>query len=699
MAPGSNFTRLMEPGYIGKVRLNNRMIKTGVGTGLIGKDGSVTENQIKFYETIARGGVGLMIHEFCTVEFPRGAFRMSHVPRLDNDAFIPGYVKLAEAVHRHGVPFFFQLMHTGAWFGPGQQGVDPGDRIMPSAMTKDMLPGAIFVPVREMTTTEVEELIAKFADAAVRAQKADFDGIEINASHHHFVNGFFSRFWNRRHDRYGCDSLENRARFLAETTQEIKRRCGNDYPVTCIINGAEYGVANATTLEEARQFARILEAAGMDAIQVRVGSYNEYEGILQPERMLYPELPEAMRVKELDWSHNGEGATVPIGAAIKQAVKIPVFMAGRLGPVIGERILRQGRLDFIGMARRLFADPELPRKVAEGRIEDIAPCSGCNYCWHVRFYKDIPVRCRINASWGLAWETGQDLEPSPATRKKKVLVVGSGPAGLEAARVAAARGHEVYLYEKERQPGGAMRLAALVKDLEINEIVRSIRYLVRQINKAGGVIRLGKEVTAGVIDEIRPEVLILAEGGLPAALSIPGLESRKVITSEALHRRVKPWMGLFGPPGVARLTRLWMPIGKKVVIIGGSLHGCQLAEFLVKRGRKVTIVDTAKEMGEGMISDDPERLFRWFEKKGVVMMPGVTYLKVNDQGLVIATPDGAERLLETDNIIIALPPQRNERLFNSLKDKVPEVYHIGDSHRPAYMPEAISEGSRIGRAI
>src|SRR3972149_2720814 len=156
MSGSGDFKKLMEPGYIGKVRLNNRMIKTGVGTGLIGRGGSVTDNLVNFYETIARGGVGLMVHEFCTVEFPRGAFRMQHVPHLDTDAFIPGYARLAAAVHKHGVPFFFQLMHTGAWFGPGQKGVNPGDRIMPSAIPKEELPGAIFLPVGGRSNEEDE---------------------------------------------------------------------------------------------------------------------------------------------------------------------------------------------------------------------------------------------------------------------------------------------------------------------------------------------------------------------------------------------------------------------------------------------------------------------------------------------------------------------------------------------------------------
>ena len=389
MTSGTSFKKLLEPGYIGKVRLRNRMIKTAAGTGFIEKDGTVGETMKGFYETMARGGVGLIIFEYCSVECPRGMLRLSTSAHLSDDKFIPSYRELVEVVHKHGCPFFMQLMHSGAWWAPGQ-GVDPGDRVAPSAMTRMSCQGQVFTPTRELTTAEIEELIDKFARAAERAQKAGFDGIEINGSHHHLVNAFFSRFWNRRHDTYGCDSLENRARFMTEIIREVKRRCGKDYPVTALINGAEYGVENGTTLEEAKIFAQLLQNAGADAIQVRPGGYHEFEGILHADRFFYPELPKELMVKDLDWSRKGKGITVPLGTAVKEVVSVPVFVACRLDPVLGEEILRQGKLDFIGMTRRLFADPELPNKVAAGRLEDIAPCSGCNYCWHSAVSKLAP---------------------------------------------------------------------------------------------------------------------------------------------------------------------------------------------------------------------------------------------------------------------------------------------------------------------
>jgi 2,4-dienoyl-CoA reductase (NADPH2) len=693
MAGRKRFEKLMEPGYIGKVRLRNRIIKTAAGTGLIEKDGTVGETMKGFYETMAKGGVGLIIYEFCSVEYPRGMIRLANSAHLSDDRLIPGYRELVEVVHKHGCPFFMQLMHSGPWFGDTE--IEPGDRAAPSTLSQEELPGPAFAPTKELSIAEIGELIEKFADAAERAQKAGFDGIEINGSHHHLINAFFSRFWNRRHDDYGCDSLENRARFMVDIIREIKNRCGEDYPVTALFNAVEYGVENGTTLEEAKGFARLLQEAGADTIQVRAAGYHEFEGVIQADRFFYPELPDELKVKEFDWSRKGEGITVPLGAAVKQAVSIPVFLACRLDPELGEKILRQGKLDFIGMTRRLFADPELPNKVAAGRLEDIAPCSGCNYCWHRRAFVNLALRCRINAAVGRE----REFEIRPADKKKKVLIVGGGPAGLEAARVAALRGHEVVLYEKEPKLGGLMPLAALIKDFELENILNMIRYFKIQLTKLGVTMRLGNEVTPSVIEEVKPDVLILATGGVPATPAIPGINRGKVIDSTRLHRMLKSYLRIFGPKTLEWLTKLWMPIGRRVVVIGGALQGCELAEFLVKRGRKVTIVDTAEQLGEGMISDDPDRLFKWLNQKGATMMAGVKYEEITDEGLVITTKDGERKTLKADTIITALPLRPGADAFKNLKVKVAEIYQVGDCREPAFMPEAIADGSRIARVI
>jgi 2,4-dienoyl-CoA reductase (NADPH2) len=695
MASGTRFKRLMEPGYIGRVHTRNRIIKTAAGTGLIEKDGTVGETMKGFYETMAKGGVGLLIFEYCSVEYPRGTLRQWYAAHLSDDMFIPSYSELVNVVHKHGCPFFMQLMHSGPWYQANMWSDGPGDRVAPSEFTKDELPAGLFTPTRELSTTEIEEIIDTFAKAAERAQKAGFDGVEINGSHYHLINAFLSRFWNRRHDTYGCDSLENRARFMCNIIREVKKRCGKDYPVTALFNAVEYGIENGTTLAEAKRFAQLLQEAGADAIQVRAAGYGPFSGILHVDRFFYPELPKELMVKELDWSRKGKGVVVPLGAAIKEAVSVPVFLASRLDPKFGEEVLRQGRLDFIGMTRRLFADPELPNKVTAGNLEDIAPCSGCNYCWHLRALVDSPLRCRINAALGRE----REYEIKPTAKKKKVLIVGGGPAGMEAARVAALRGHEVTLYEKETKLGGLMRLAAMVKEIEIESILDTIRYFRTQLTKLGVTTKLGKEVNLSVIEEVKPDVLILAAGGAPSIPAIPGINNRKVIDNAKLHRTLKFYMKFFGPKLLERLTRLWMPVGKRVVIIGGALQGCQLAEFLVKRGRKVTIVDTAEKLGEGMLSDDPDRLFKWLSKKGATMLTQVKYEEITGEGLVITTKDGVRHALEADTIITALPLQPGANLLKNLEEKIPEVHRIGDYREPGYMYDAIADGSRIGRII
>ncbi len=699
MGGNNRFEKLLEPGRIGRVRTKNRMVKTAAGTGLIEKDGIVGQPMIDFYETMAKGGVGLLIYEYCSVEFPRGMLRPSCTAHLSDDRFIPSYSRMVEAVHKHDCPFFTQLMHSGPWyqsvFWDGVPGA-PGDRVGPSTITAQELPPGLFTPVRELTIGEIEGLVETFGRAAQRAQKIGFDGIEINGSHYHLVNAFFSPFWNRRHDRYGCDSVENRARFMCSIIREIKRVCGGDYPIGALFNAVEYGLEKRTTLSDAKGFAKLVQDAGADAIQVRAAGYGPFSGILHPDRFYYPELPDELKVKELDWNRERKGMTVPLGAAVKQVVSIPVFLAGRLDPELGETILREGKLDFVGMTRRLFADPELPRKVAEGRLDDVAPCSGCNYCWHVRAYVDSPLRCRINAALG----RHREFEIRPAGKRKKVLIAGGGPSGLEAARVAALRGHDVTICEKEARLGGLAPLAAMVKGHGSEAMLAIIDYLRTQNSKLGVKTRLKRTLDAVLIDEIKPDALVLATGGAPTVPSIQGIDHRKVLNNAKLHRTLKFWMKFFGPVALEWLTRLWMPVGKRVVIIGGSLEGCQLAEFLVKRGRHVTIVDTTAALGKGLLSDDPDRLFKWFDKKGVVMLPGVTYEEITDQGLVVLTKEGKRWVLRADSIITALPLQAGaDDLSGSFGRHIAEVYRIGDSRQPGYMYDAIADGYRTGLLI
>ncbi len=285
----------------------------------------------------------------------------------------------------------------------------------------------------------------------------------------------------------------------------------------------------------------------------------------------------------------------------------------------------------------------------------------------------------------------------PAARKKKVVVVGGGPAGMEAARVAALKGHEVILYEREPKLGGLLPLAAVVKGLEIEDLTALVGYFKNQITKLGVKIRLGQEVTPGLIEEIKPDVVILATGGIPTVPEITGIDKHNVISTPALHRRLKIYLRFLGPRVLRWLTRFWIPLGKRVVIIGGGIQGCELAEFLIKRGRKVTIVDTAEELGEGL-EFDKLLLPGWLAKKATVMTE-VKYEEITDKGLTIITKEGKRQSIEADTIVPATPLTPNAELLKALQGRVPEIYLIGDCRKPGLVVDAIADGSHIAHAI
>jgi 2,4-dienoyl-CoA reductase (NADPH2) len=404
--------------------------------------------------------------------------------------------------------------------------------------------------------------------------------------------------------------------------------------------------------------------------------------------------------KELDGSKSGAGFWVPLAAMVKKAVNIPVIATAGINAEMGEKILKEGKADFIGMTRRLLADPDLPNKIAEGRLDDIAPCTRCLSCIeaiHTNYIPGVPGKsyCRINAS--LAKE--REYEIKPAIKKKRVMVVGGGPAGMEAARVAALRGHDVTLYEKEHKLGGSVPVAAIIKGLDIEDLPALVRYLHTQMIKLGVRVNLGIAVDRALIESIKPDVVILATGGLYSIPEIPGINSPKVVKAADLNRRLKFFLRFFSPRLLIWATKLWMPIGKNVVIIGGGIHGLQTAVFLVKRGRKVTVVETAEKMGKMVIENHKVRLFGWLAQKGVTLYPGVRYEEITDKGLTITTKEGERKTLAADTIVPALPMVPDTGLIKSLKGIAPEIYQIGDCEDPALIIDAIGDGSRIGRAI
>ena len=695
MTSSKKFRKLLEPGYIGSIRTKNHILKTGSTLGFYPwEGGNIQQKVIDSYEVLAKGGAGLVTVGAAPLGVPPGRGY-----KMDDDKYLPGMTRLAESIRKYDCPAFLQMFHLGPMFPPHLTGLG-GGAVAASSLAKSELPVPTLAPAKELSISEIEGIVQEFGSQAERAKRAGFQGIELNAGCNHLLNSFLSRAWNKRKDAYGADSLESRAKIVVDIIKEIKRRNGRDFAIIALINGAEPGLNKGITPEESQGIAKILQAAGADAIHVRAEFYSKpkdpslRDSTQFPDIALYPEPPYPLE-GIMDTSRHGVGGWVPLAAAVKKVVSVPVIAIGRLDIELGEKLLRHGVADFISFNRRLMADPELPNKLAEGRLEDIRPCTGCLTCFDNNERGNPPL-CQVNAAIGKE----KEYEIKPAKKRKRVMVVGGGPAGMETATVAALRGHEVILYEREGKLGGSMPLAAMVKGFEREDLLSLIRYLKTQITKLGVDIRLGKEVNRSVVEEVKPDALIIATGGIHNIPEIPGINGRNVVTSKALHRQLKNLLRFVDPRFLRWLTNFWMPVGKRVVIMGGNIQGCQTAEFLVKRGRKVTIVDTAKEIGDGLLEIFIKpHLLTWLAEKGVTMMPGVKYEKITDKGLTIITKEGKRQTIEADTIVTALPLLPNTELLKSLKGKVREIYPIGDCKEPHLIVNAITDGSRVARAI
>jgi len=687
------FRKLLEPYHIGKVKTRNRIIKTAAGTSFWSPgERRITDKALAYYEAVARGGVGLIMMESPIVEYPfdePGDVRM----RIDDDRFIPQLRELTDIIHKHGCPTFVQFYHRGPWSQPYAR-----NRPCYAASAVKRPVSEFDFPdegmPRELTIQEIADLVNLFAELAERAREAGFDGVELNAGGDHLFSTFLSRRNNKREDTYGYADMEKRSRFLVEMIQAIKTKSGKDFPVTALFNAVEGGAGDeGMTFTEAKELAVILERAGVDALHVRSHWFGHHLGSYNQENLFYPEpfVPLESFPKGPDWRHSGKGVNVPAAEEIKQVVTVPIITVSGIEPVLGEEILRKGKADFIGMCRPLFADPELPNKLAAGRFYDIAPCTRCSTCQKMN---GLPKECRVNAALGTT-----DYEIKKAAVKKKVLIIGGGPAGMEAARVAALRGHEVMLIEKMGKLGGSLPIAALVKGTEIEDLPSLISYLERQIRKLGVRVITGREFGPLMVDQFKPDVAIVATGGITSIPEIQGIERHNVIKSSELQKILKMFLKFFNPITLRWLTKFWMPVGKNVIIIGGRIAACQLAEFLVKRGRNVTIVDSDENLGEGLVPERKNRLFWWFRNKGVAMYSNARYSMISDNGLTIRTKDGKSVSLKANTIIPATPLLSNTDLAEAIRKKIKEVHVIGDCKDPRLIPDARTDGWKEAREL
>lgn len=697
MSSPANYKHLLEPLKLKHLTLKNRIVKAPYSSTNCDERGYILDSAVYHYDAVAKGGVGLFITESVAVD-PLG---VSGSPRMAiwDDSYIPGQKRLVEAVHKHGTPIFMQIHHAGPAHSSGAYGSWSNaavERLAPraaSSLTKEQLPGPRPNLPQGLTVPEIEDLIRKYARAAERAAEAGFDGVELHFGVTYLINSFFSRAWNKRTDEYG-GSLENRARFATQIVRSVRRSVGDGFIIGARINGAELGTrhGDGITYEESREIGRMLEEAGLDLLQVKDTGYNEFEWVGFPEQVLYPEVHQGM---ERFASAVRRGEAFVAGAdSVKKRVSIPVMANGGLNFDSAERLLKEARVDLVSFARTLIADPDAPNKLHSGRVKDIRPCVRCQTCIDA-FIRSEHERCRVNA----AYANEQALQIIPAARSKKVLIIGGGPAGMEAARVAALRGHAVSLYERHAKLGGLVPLASLVKSTEIEDLPAFIAYLERQLDALGVQVKRGRAVDAKLVRELAPDVVVVASGSRLRVPHIPGIESRNVVTSSDLQAQSRVPMRFLGASFLDWATRITMPVGKRVVIIGGQMQGVQLAEFLIKRGRQLVVTETGNELGGGVLAFHRTRLLDWLRAKGAVLLAGVTDEKITDKGVSLTTREGEKRFVEADTVVVLSVREPDCALRDELMEVVSELHVIGDCNQPGMIVDAVASGHSVGCAI
>ena len=632
---------LFQPITIGDVNIKNRICMAPMNTRF-GYDGFVTEQLVDYYVERAKGGAGFIVVEMGIIDYPIGSTAGKGMIATDDDKYNPGLNKLATAIEKGGSVPMIELSHGGRYAHSALTGMQP---VAPSPIRGFRGRGEM---PRELTTEEVEGLVERFGDSARRSAEAGFKGVLLMGSTGYLISQFGSPLTNKRNDRFGGETPAERATFIVEIIKNIRNKLGNQFPVIYKISADEY-MDGGTVLEDAQIMAKRAEQAGASIIHTWAGWHES------PKPMLPMSVP--------------RGAFVYLAEAMKKIMKVPVMTGGRINdPRLASDIIRDGRADLVHFGRPFLTDPYFPKKAMKGDFDDINMCIACCRCFDA-MTSPGPVVCSVNAGLG---KEGKPLEKAKKT--KNILIIGGGPAGMEAARVTTLRGHKVTLWEKSDQLGGNLITASLAPHKEETNCL--IHYLTYQMKKLKVNVQLNKEATVDSILKENADEVILATGSKPITLDIPGIKSKNVVIALDVLK------GISGT-------------GDNIVVVGGGMIGCETAEFLKSLGKEVSIIEMlpkiARDIGPATRWSVTMRMARW----GIKQYTSSKVVRIIDNGVEIER-EGNPVVVEADTVVIAAGMEPQNELINMLREKLPTIHTIGDCSQARRMLEAIHEGYAIG---
>jgi 2,4-dienoyl-CoA reductase-like NADH-dependent reductase (Old Yellow Enzyme family)/thioredoxin reductase len=629
---------LFQPGNIGTLQLGNRLIIAAMGNSLASNDGKVTDTMLDYYKARARGGVGMVITQFVSVNQEDV---MPYNLCLYDDSFIEGISKLVRTIHEQGSFACIQLMHPGMLLLM-LKSIPHGVTIKVPGITGRMTGGH---PYQAIEIKDIEKYILDFSAAAYRARETGADAVEIHACHGCLLSTFLSPALNCRTDSYG-GNVQNRTRFARLIVEQVKEKLGHDFPVIVKINGTD-DIAGGVSSTEVVQQAGILNSAGADAISISSGL--EYWSTLMSPSYLSP-----------------EGIVVPVAKKIKDQFKIPVIVAGKISSALAENIIENDQADFISIGRPLLADPELPSKLRQRKEESIARCLYCNNCLRTSWRS-----CTVNP---FLWREAASTI-SVASQVKKVMVIGGGLAGLEAAVLCKRRGHDVFLFEKESELGGQWNIACAIPGKhEYASILTHLKHLLEILHIP---VQLNKEVNRKLVMEVKPDVIIVAAGAVPARLDLPGMAGQNIIQANDVILGKRDVRG-------------------HVTVIGGNIMAMETAILLAEQGKLVSLVSRSN-LGGRKGPDDMitfRGLLRRIVGLRIALYLNAEIIEMSENFLVIGW--GGEIIsVPSDMVILAIGVRSADKLIGEIKGLAPEIYPVGDCMMPGNAAQAIYSAARL----